>query len=69
MVLSSGCSTNIATFSVKETILHMVLNKILVSQTSLLLRPDNPYSIPTDSVYILEVNSGTWMEEAIARKG
>ena len=67
-MLSSGCSTNIVTLSAKEIILHMVMNKSLFSPTNLLLDPENTCELPTDSLYISEVNSGTWMKEAVAKE-
>ena len=58
-VLSSGRSTNVVTFSMKEMILRMVMNKSLFSPQNLLLDPDNPCSLPNDSLYVGEVNSDT----------
>jgi len=67
-VLSSGRSTNVVTFSMKEMILRMVMNKSLFSPQNLLLDPDNPCSLPNDSLYVGEVNSGTWTKEAVAKE-
>ena len=66
-VLSSGCSTNVITFSAKEMILRMVMNKSLFSPKSLRLNLDNPSSLPTDYLYVSEVDSSIWMKEAIAK--
>ena len=55
-------------FSVKEMILKMVLNKSLFNPSNLLLDPDNPCVSPPESLYVGEVNSGSWMKEAIAKE-
>ena len=68
IVLSSDQSINIVTFSVKEIILRMIMNKSLFSPTNLLLDPDKPCSLSTDSLYINEINSSTWLKEAVAKE-
>lgn len=47
--------------------LHMVMVKRLYFTSSVLLDPDIEYPPPNISVYTGEVNSGTWMKEAIAK--
>ena len=49
--LSSGQTTNVVTFSFRETILRMVTNKCLFTPENLLLSPHNPFSDPSDSEY------------------
>jgi len=66
--LGSGRTINVVAFSFKEMILRMVLNKILITPSNLLLDPVNPCSGPPESEYVGEVNTGTWMKEAIARE-
>ena len=68
ITLSSGRTTNVVTFSIKEMILRMVLNKSLFNPSNILLDPNNPCSPPSDSLYYGEVNSGTWMKSAIAKE-
>lgn len=60
--LTSECSKNIVTFSVKETILHMVLNKSFYFQPNLHLDPDNPCPDPSNPIYEGEVNTSTYMK-------
>ena len=45
--LSSGRTTNVVTFSVKEMILRMVMNKSLFCPSNILLDPDNPCPPPS----------------------
>ena len=68
ILLSSGRNTNVVTFSFKEMVLRMVLNKSLFSPPNLLLNPDDPFSSPIESDYVGEVNSGTWMTNAIEKE-
>ena len=46
----------------------MVLNKSLFNPSNLLLDPDNPCALPSESLYVGEVNSGSWIKEAIAEE-
>ena len=68
ILLSSGRNTNVVTFSFKEMVLRMVLNKSLFSPSNLLLNPLDPCSPPIESEYIGEVNTGTWMKNAIRKE-
>ena len=62
--LSSGRSTNVVRFSMKEMILHMVTDRILFHPHNLLLDPYDPLPDPPESGYHGEVNTGTWFNEA-----
>ena len=68
ILLSSGCSTKVVTFSVKKMIIRMVMNKRLFSTTNLPLDPDNASSLSNDLLYVGEVNSGTLMKEAVIKE-
>ena len=57
--LSSGCSTNAVTSSIKEMILCIVNSKRLFTLKNLLLNPIDPYSDPPESSHYGEVNSGS----------
>ena len=65
--LCFGRIIDVVTFSLKEMILRMVLNKSLFTSSNLLFDPDNPYSDPPKSIHIGEVNTGTWMKDTQAR--
>ena len=67
-VLSSGRTSNIVIFSMKEMILRMITNKSLLHPDNLLLDPTNlSGDIPDDGFYG-DVNSGTWFAEAKMRE-
>ena len=68
ILLSSGRHTNVVTFSFKEMVLRMVLNKSMFTPQNLLLNPDDPCSLPHVSSYVGEVNTGTWMKNAIEKE-
>ena len=57
-MLSSRHSPTIDNFSIKEMILHMVVNKSLFAPQDLLLDPNNPLSDPQEYRYYSEINSG-----------
>ena len=62
-ITSSGCSTNVVPFSIKETILRIVTNKSLFTLKNLLLSPKYPFSDPPESAHYGKVNSGSWFKE------
>ena len=67
-LLSSGRTSNVVIFSMKEMILRMVTNKSLFHSDNLLLNPTNPCAdIPNDGYYG-DVNSGTWFSDAKLRE-
>ena len=66
--MSSGCSTNVVTFSIKEMILRMVTNKSLFKPKNLLLNPQDSFADQPESVHYDEVNSGSWFKEAKINK-
>ena len=61
--LPSGQNSNVVTFSMKEMILRMVMNKSLFNADNILLDPHNSLLDPLDSIYYGEVNTGTWFKE------
>ena len=63
-VLSSGRSSNVVSFSMKEMILRMVTNKTLFHPGNLLLDPQNPCGDQPDDLYYGDVNTGTWFKNA-----
>ena len=67
-VLSSGRTSNVVVFSIKEMILKMVTNKSLFHPDNLLLDPTNPCGDVLDDGYYGDVNTGTWFAEAKARE-
>ena len=62
--LSSGRSTNVARFSLKEMILYMVADRSFFHPQNLLLDTDDPLPDPSKSGYYGEVNTGKWFKEA-----
>ena len=67
-VLSSGRTSNVVVFSIKEMILKMVTNKSLFHPDNLLLDPTNPCGDVLDDGYYGDVNTGTWFAEAKSRE-
>ena len=67
-VLSSGRTSYVVTFSMKEMILRMVTNKSLFQPDNLLLDPTNPCGDVQDDGFYGDVNSGTWFTEAKMRE-
>ena len=67
-VLSSGRTSYVVTFSMKEMILRMVTNKSLFQPDNLLLDPTNPCGDVQDDGFYGDVNSGTWFAEAKMRE-
>ena len=65
ILLSSGRSTNVVTFSFKEMILNIVTNRSLFCSDNLLLNPNDPCETPPATDYYGEVNTGTWWKQAI----
>ena len=66
-VLSSGRTSNVVIFCMKEMILRMITNKSLFHPENLLLDPTNQCGdIPDDGFYG-DINSGTWFSEAKLR--
>ena len=63
-LLSSGRTSNVVIFSMKEMILRMVTNKSIFHPGNLLLDPTNPCADPPDDGYYGDVNSGTWFTNA-----
>ena len=59
-LLSSGRTSNVVIFSMKEMILRMVTNKSIFYPGNLLLDPTNPCADSVDDGYYGDVNSGTW---------
>ena len=59
--LGRGKTTNVVTFSFKEMILRMVLNKSLFTPSNLLLDHVNPWSGPPESEDVGVVNTRTWI--------
>ena len=62
--LSSGRTSNVVIFSMKEMILRMVTNKSIFHPGNLLLDPINPCAEPLDDGYYGDVNSGKWHTNA-----
>ena len=58
--LTSGRTSNVVIFSMKEMILRMVTNKSIFHPGNLLLDPTNPCAEPPDDGYYGDVNSGKW---------
>ena len=67
-VLSSGHTSNVVVFSIKEMILRMITNKSLFHPDNLLLDPSNPCGDVKDDGYYGEVNTGTWFTDTKARE-
>ena len=65
-VLSSGRTTDVVVFSIKEMILRMISNKSLFHPDNLLLDPTNPCGDVNDDGYYEDVNTGTWFSDAKA---
>lgn len=68
ILLSSSRHTNVVFISSKEMVLHMVLNKSLFSLQNLRVNLKDPYSYLFESIYVGEVNIGTWMKYAQAKE-
>ena len=68
IVLSSGRNTNVVTFSFTGMVLQMVLNESLFSPSNLLLNTNDPCAVPIETDYVGELNTGTWMKNAIKKK-
>ena len=64
IIMSIVRSTNVVTFSIKETILRMVTNKSLFTPKNLLLNPKDPFIDPPESAHYGEINSSSWFKEA-----
>ena len=62
--LTSGRSTTVVNFSLKDAIIRMVSNKSIFCPKNLLLDPLNPCGPPPISDHYNEVNSGTWHDDA-----
>ena len=58
-VLSSGRTSNVVVFSIKEMILKMITNKSLFHPDNLLLDPTNPCGDVVDDGYYGNINTGT----------
>ena len=63
IIMSSGRSTNVVTFSIKEMILRMVTRKSLFTTKNLHLNPKDPFVDPPESACYGEVNYGSWFKE------
>ena len=63
-VLSSGRTSNVVSFSMREMILKMVTNKTLFHPGNLLLDPKNPCADIADDGCYGDVNTGTWYQTA-----
>ena len=63
-LLSSGRTSNVVIFSMKEMILRMVTNKSIFHPGNLLLDPTNPCADPPDDGYYGDVNTGKWFTTA-----
>ena len=62
--LTSGRTSNVVIFSMKEMILRMVTNKSIFHPGNLLLDPTNPCAEPPDDGYYGDVNSRKWYTNA-----
>ena len=60
ITLSSGRTTSIVTFSMKEIILKTINNTSLFTKDNILLNINDPTTPPLESDYYSEVNSGSW---------
>ena len=67
-LLSSGRTSNVVIFSMKEMILQIVTNKSIFHPGNLLLDPTNPCADPQDDGYYGTVNSGTWLTDAKSKE-
>lgn len=65
---SFSYTKHLLTFSDKKMNLRMVMSNSLFPPSSILLDPDNPCSIPPESMYYDEVNSSTWIKYNISEK-
>ena len=63
-ILSSGRTSNVVSFSMREMILKMVTNKSLFHPGNLLLDPKNPCGDQPDDGSYGDVNTGTWYKAA-----
>ena len=68
LTLSSDCTSNIVTFSLKDMILRMLTNKSLFHPDNLLFDPNNPCALPNDTLFYGDVNSGSCNQKAIENK-
>ena len=66
--LSSGRTSNVVVFSIKEMILKMITNKSIFQPDNLLLDPSNPCGDILDDGYYGDVNSGSWFTDSKARE-
>ena len=68
IILSSSRPTSIVTFPFVQKVLQMVSNKSIFHSQNLLLDPINPTSLPPDTGYYEDVNSGTWHSDAVRKE-